>query len=310
MPGSTVMVTLDWSRFAETALPVAARLADLLGHGLRIVMVHEPARAPVPAAEVPAFTGPDEVTVRGAQQNYLATIADDLGQAGVRVAEAALIEGSAGPSLVADIERTNPALLVMATHGRGPLSRLWLGSVADHVIRHTSVPVVLVRPAGDPPDPSADATFSAGLVPLDRSPDAEAILVPLVPLARAAGARLTLLHVVRPVFDVADAMSPYPAMVPAPDVLDALQDEARQYLDTVAARVRSQGVDVTTTVVAGLGVAPTILGHLDDGSHDFVAMSTHGAGGFRRMLLGSVADKVIRGAAKPVIILRPESPAG
>lgn len=305
MPKSTVAVTLDWSRFAEAALPVAVRLARALDARLRIIMVHEPITAPVPAAELPIAIGPDDVAVREARQTYLAGVARDLGRINGAAIEVSLIEGAAGPSLVDDVARTEPAVLVMATHGRGPISRLWLGSVADHMIRHASVPVLLIRPASEDPEPAPAPAFKAALVPLDRSDDAEAILDPLLPIARATGARITLLHVIQPVLGVADAMSPYPALVPQ-DVLTALREEAERYLEDVARRLRAAGIEVSCIVAEGLGVAPTILEQLAGGGHDFVAMSTHGAGGLQRVLLGSVADKVVRGSFKPVLVVRPD----
>lgn len=304
---SSVMVSLDGSRFAEAALAVAARLARSAGARLRIVMAHEPIMALVPAADIPITTGPDEVAMRAEQQAYLAGVVHDLGAIGTHPAEAILVEGLAGPALVEQIERTAPDLVVMATHGRGPLSRLWLGSVTDHVIRHASVPLLLVRPKDGDPVPMADLKLATVLVPLDRSAEAEAMLGPLTDLARLTQAHLTLLHVIEPVLGVSGAVPPYPVAVPQ-EALETLRVEGQKYLDHVADSLRAQGLRVATKVVVGLGIAPTILAQADEGHLDLVAMSTHGAGGFRRVLLGSVADKVIRGSGKPVLVYRP--PAG
>jgi nucleotide-binding universal stress UspA family protein len=57
-------------------------------------------------------------------------------------------------------------------------------------------------------------------------------------------------------------------------------------------------------------VAGTVLEQLEQGDADFVAMTTHGAGGVKRLLVGSVADKVIRASRHPVLVLRPAAPAG
>jgi nucleotide-binding universal stress UspA family protein len=142
----SILVPLDGSRFSEVALPVATRLARSAGARLRLVMVHEPAMALVPAADVPVPYLPDDAELRAKEQTYLADLATRLGPVGPALASSKVVDGMAGPALAEAIMLEPPDLVVMATHGRGPLSRFWLGSVADHVVRHVSVPVLLLRP--------------------------------------------------------------------------------------------------------------------------------------------------------------------
>jgi nucleotide-binding universal stress UspA family protein len=80
---------------------------------------------------------------------------------------------------------------------------------------------------------------------------------------------------------------------------------AREYLEKIAARLREEGVSVQTRVVAAPHAAPAILEEAQTQRCDFIALATHGRGGLRRMLLGSIADKVIRGASTPVLVYRP-----
>lgn len=303
-----MVVSVDGSRFAETAIPVAARLARMAGARLRVLMVHEPVMALVPAADIPVTVGPDEVSLKAEEKTYLAGLAGDLGTVGRLPVDYTLLEGLAGPALVTELEHSVPDLLVMATHGRGPLSRFWLGSVADHVIRHTTTPVLLLHPRDGDPVPATEMKMERIIVALDRSDEAEAILAPLVSLARLTQAHLTLINVVEPVLGVSGAVPPYPVAVPQ-DTLELLRADAQKYLDRVADRLREQGVGVATRVIVGLGVAGTILSQADQGNFDTVAMTTHGATGFRRLLLGSVADKVIRGSNRPVLVLRPAADA-
>lgn len=300
----SIVVSLDGSRFAETALPVATRLARNAGASLQLLMVHEPVMAMVPAADIPSTTGPDEVAMRAAEKNYLATAAKDCGMVGPTPVGFSLLEGLAGPALVEEIERNRPDLLVLSTHGRGPLSRFWLGSVADHVVRHASVPVLLLHPREGAPVPAPDTRLQTCIVPLDRSADAEKILGPLTELAKLTQAHITLIHVIEPILGVTGAVPPYPLPVPA-ETIEAIRSDAQTYLDQVADRLRGAGLAVATKVVVGLGVAATVLDQLEAGKIDFVAMTTHGNRGFRRLLLGSVADKIVRGAGKPVLVFRP-----
>lgn len=300
----SVMVPLDGSRFAETAIGVAARVARAAGARLSVTMVHEPVMALVPAADIPIATGPDDLEVRAQQQTYLADTASRLGAVGPGPVGFEVVDGLAGPALVDSVDRQRPDLVVMATHGRGPLSRFWLGSVADHLIRHVSAPVLLIRPRDGDAIPVIDFRLSSVVVPLDLSDDSAAILDPLIDLAVVMDTHLTLIHVIEPILGISGAVPPYPISVPQ-EVLESTRHLAQKSLDETAEKLRARGLRVATKVVVGLGVAASVLQQVNEGKADFVAMTTHGAGGFRRLMLGSVADKVIRGSAKPVLVLRP-----
>ena len=300
----SVVVPLDGSRFAETAIGVAARLARGAGAKLTFVMVHEPVMALVPAADIPISTGPDDLEVRAQQQTYVADAASRLGAVGSGPVAFEVVDGLAGPALVDWVDRHQPDLVVMATHGRGPLSRFWLGSVADHLLRHVSAPVLLIRPRDGDSIPVIDFRLSTAVVPLDLSDDSAAILDPLTDLAMVMDTHLTLIHVIEPILGISGAVPPYPVPVPH-EALESTRRLAQKTLDDTAEKLRARGLRVATKVVIGLGVAASVLQQVNESNADFVAMTTHGAGGFRRFMLGSVADKVIRGAAKPVLVLRP-----
>jgi nucleotide-binding universal stress UspA family protein len=214
----------------------------------------------------------------------------DLALAGVGPVEYREAEGPAGPAVCEEATRLDADLVVMTTHGRGGAGRLWHGSVADYVVRHLTVPVLLVHP-DHAKTRSADSAFRGILVALDLSEDSEAILEPVEELARITHAPVTLIHVV---------MEP---------VLEVWKDpEAPRRLDRIAERLRERGVVVFTRVTSGIDAALTLRDALRESRFDLLAMTTHGAGGLRRLWMGSVADKVVRSASKPVLILRPRTP--
>ena len=93
----SVMVPLDGSRFAEYALPVAIRLARAAGARLRLLMVHEPMMALVPAADVPIGIGIDELGLRAEAQTYLAETAHELGTIGPGPVTFEVVDGLAAP---------------------------------------------------------------------------------------------------------------------------------------------------------------------------------------------------------------------
>ncbi|HEV8598125.1 MAG TPA: universal stress protein [Gemmatimonadales bacterium] len=298
----TILVPLNGSRFAEAALPLAARLARGARAQLHLVMAHQPVAALVGMGEaVVPPSGLDE-DLRAQEESYLAERAARLGRVGRGRVGFKEVEGPAGPAICDEATRLQAGLIVMATHGRGAVGRLWLGSVADYVVRHIAVPVLLVHPGRDEPQ-SAEAGRGI-LVALDLSPQAEAILEPVVSFAQLTEAHVTLVHVVERIFEMGKLT--VPTSIPlSPDFAEASRAEAQQKLDRVADRLRERGLSVSTRVVIGLDVAGTLVDALKDPTFGLVAMTTHGVGGMRRLLMGSVATKLLRKTAKPLLLLRP-----
>lgn len=138
------------------------------------------------------------------------------------------------------------------------------------------------------------------LVPLDGSALAEKALAHAQELARLFGSELILLRVV---------VSPYTLVAPdlilagADPDLPALRANAEAYLRSVASRLEGQGVTVRTVVCDG-PVAETILDQAQAQDADLIVMSTHGRSGVRRWVYGSVAERVLQGAACPVLLIR------
>jgi len=286
----TILVPLDGTRFAESALPMASRLARGEASSLHLVLAHQLVPALVGMGEFALpLTNIDE-DQRSEEISYLESTAADLALAGVGPVEYREAEGPAGPAICEEAIRLGADLVVMTTHGRGGVGRLWHGSVADYVVRHLTIPVLLVHP-DHPKTRSADSALRGILVALDLSEDSEAILEPVEELARITNAPVTLMHVI---------MEP---------VLEVWKDaEAARRLDWMADRLRERGVVVSTRVATGINPALTLRDALRESRFDLMAMTTHGAGGLRRFWMGSVADTVVRSAAKPVLVLRPRTP--
>jgi nucleotide-binding universal stress UspA family protein len=299
----SILVPVDGSRFAEGALPIARRIVELVHGRLHLVLVHEPVAAFAGMGEMIAPPPDLDTEFRQQELRYLTETVEEIGALGSAEVTFSNPNGPAGEAIAALAESRHADLVVMATHGRGTLGRLWLGSVADFVVRHLSIPVLLVHPdrTGQKRPP---VRFRGIMVPVDFSPASEAILEPAGQLALATQAHVTLLHVIEPFYMVGEPTVPYP--VPQdPTITEIRRSDAQRRLDDLADRMRQRGIGVSTRVVIGSNAAGGILSALDEAPYDLVAIATQGHGGVRRLLLGSVADKVIRGAEKPVMILRP-----
>jgi nucleotide-binding universal stress UspA family protein len=147
------------------------------------------------------------------------------------------------------------------------------------------------------PDLRAGLTIRRLLVPLDGSRLAEATLPAAASLARHFGARVTLLHVTE---------RGAPATVHGERHLTAPGD-ADRYLGEVAARFGAAGIDTETHVHPNPegNVPQSIVAHAADLTEDLIVLATHGAGGARRALFGSVAQQVLRRGPRPVLLVRP-----
>ena len=135
------------------------------------------------------------------------------------------------------------------------------------------------------------------LVPLDGSREAEAVLPEAVQLAECCGAELLLLQVA--------FAHVFPGLDPTEEEVQVIGN-AEGYLAEVAKRLTGSGLPVRTAVRYGRPIAQ-ILDHIASKGVDMVAMSTHGRSGLRHLVMGSVAEAVVRRAAVPVLLLRPRA---
>jgi nucleotide-binding universal stress UspA family protein len=308
-----IVVPLDGSRFGERALPTAIALATRREGALDLVTVAVPAAAPPPERDR-AVTG-DESRERGTAhaQSYLDRVAEAVHASGFQGAltRHVVAPGNAARSIVRHAAEVEADLIAMTTHGRGPLQRAWLGSTADGVIRRSPCPVLLLRPkdegtAAADPVPAVELSarpepFSRALLTLDGSDAAERAFDAL-PALLAEGA---VVHLVRVVPPFVAGGSPY-----LPHTVREAQDHERvlkasaDYLERFGERVEAAGFDARAEVVTAGQPAVAILQKTEEVGAGVIAMSTSGRGGAARLLLGSVADKVVRGAPCPVLLSR------
>jgi len=204
----------------------------------------------------------------------------------------------------------------MTTHGRGPLGRFWLGSVADELVRESPVPLLLIRPTKETADLTREPSLKHIMVPLDGTESAEQMLPNAVELGRFLDADFTLVRVVQPVGTLVpggEAGTIGFQVQTLLDRIDTLQEqvvkEAREYLERKAAPLRQLGLKVSWRVDVADQPATAILHDAVPPIIDMVAMETHGRRGLARLFLGSVADKVIRAATVPVLVHHPTTAA-
>jgi nucleotide-binding universal stress UspA family protein len=303
----TILVPLDCTPFGEYALPMALSLARCSHARVHLVHVHA-----LPEATYGELTVYDDrrldEEIRRTEKQYLEKLRQDIEQKTGVTAVLHNVIGDMASGIRGVAETTAADLVVMTTHGRGPIGRFWLGSVADDLVRELKVPLLLVHPQKGAVNLSAQACLEHILIPLDGTPLGERIVEPVATLAKLTGADVTLLRVVTPV---------YPTILPAEagtfggmavelmERIDQLQAQVKKdsgaYLEQIAKCLRERGLNVRTRVAVEDQPGSAII----EEAHkpiDLIAMETHGRHGLSRLLMGSVADKVIRGATIPVLV--------
>ncbi|MBT8395615.1 MAG: universal stress protein [Gemmatimonadetes bacterium] len=302
-----LLVTLDGSDFGDHALPFARAIAEKTGASVNLSHVSccDP---PTDLLQNTPFQY-EGVSMEAYEEKhseerreYLKGKADGLQKVlpGSKV-DSTLLEGYVTEALERQANAIDAKMLIMTTHGRTGVSRAWLGSVADSLVRHSSFPLFVIRPLDDG-ESFPDPRFEHFLVPLDGSPIGEKILEPTVDLGKAMGARFTLLHVVAPYVTVGARVSPLPA-----GHLQERLEKAEEYLEGVTGRLRAQGLEAEPLIESHFAPARAILNTAEAQGVDLISIATHGYTGVKRALLGSVTDKVLRAARCPLLLERPSA---
>jgi nucleotide-binding universal stress UspA family protein len=142
------------------------------------------------------------------------------------------------------------------------------------------------------------------VVALDGSPLAEAALEPAIEVAKLWDAELSLVQVVAPITTASGPHLTFPSSF-AEHATAVRKETALDYIRDVAEQVRESGVRASGVAVIGSNVPETLIDLADPARVGLIVVATHGLGGVRRLVLGSVADKVVRGANVPVLVVRP-----
>ncbi len=268
-----ILVPLDGSKLAEQALPYAQKLAE---PGCQLILLE---------------VGQDE---------------DDLGLLERHADSCVALESAVGDpaeQILRVAKDLNVGLIVMTTHGRGALGRWAFGSVADAVTRTSPVPVFVVHPRDG--DSEIVPVIQRVVVPLDGSPLAEEALPTAMSLARR-------LHVPVHLVTAIDVARILPVEMMPTVAFDAslfeatvaqLEADATAWLTQAADQLQHEGVGTTWAILRGspfLAIADAVK------PGDVIVMTSHGHGGAKRWLLGSVAEKLIREGPVPVVLV----PAG
>jgi nucleotide-binding universal stress UspA family protein len=295
---SRILVPLDGSRLAETAIPIAERLAGACGAAVTLLHVIE--------KDAPASVHGEPHLARQADaEAYLERIARRLTPAGLKVDYHVheVPVGDVARSIAGHADEQQSDLVVMCTHGAGDLRRGLWGSNAQRVLQICRRPVLLVRTESVPADPPRFEPATI-MVPLDGTVAAEAALPLAARLAHVLGAQLRLVMVVPTLETVAGEQQPRATFLPGTTrmLLNVEEEQAAAYLEELAASLRDSGVPTVAEVRRGAPVAE-LAADAAEHADGLVVTATHGRAGLQAIWSASVATRLLKRTNAPILLV-------
>jgi nucleotide-binding universal stress UspA family protein len=286
MTWSRILCPVDGSEISRDALVYAVALARWRSarvHALRVVDTRLPPITAIPEG----FAVPDALRTMATEE--IARVVAEL-DAGA-IVEPCVTEGEVVGAILEQAAQLDVDVIVIGTHGRGGVQRFLLGSVAAKVLRKADRPVIAVPPGSGA---GHAAPFRSIVCATDLSEPGNRAVTTAAALAADAGASLVVLHAVEWPFGVEAGPDPLT------ELRHNIEAEARDQI----AKLLSPGQQRVEVALTTGRPQADILGRAASSSADLLVLGASGRGAVGAGLLGSTADRVIRQAECPVLIVR------
>lgn len=263
-----ILAPLDGASASESAIEAVAPVARAWGLELALLRVEKEEADPTAAG------------------HYLAGVRESLQKQGIR-AGTHVWKGDPAEQILAFSAAADIRLIAMATHARKGIDRVVTGSVTESVLRKADIPVLAVRPGHAPGKGRL-------VVALDGSEASEQVVADAAAVAKALAVEVDLIRAALPI-ETAGGIGQGPNLYASEDPMP--------YLATVAERMAGLGIKARTFGPVGRA-AEEVVRHATKEGASLICMTTHGRTGLSRIVLGSVAEEILRTAPCPVLIRR------
>jgi len=286
-----ILLPLDGTEQSESICGWVTGFARAIGAEIELLMVTDPGQRSLPTDD------------RSTEQawGYLHRRTHTFELSGVK-ATCKVAIGNSAEEIVTRAGSPDIDMIAMATRCRSALVGGMFGSVTNKVLRSAPVPVLTMDPHGPSCPLPVLGKPSAILVPLDGSEMSELAVPVASSLAGTADAEVLFVRVISPPYLTSSTEGAY--IYPSYSALDEEREAATQYLAGFTDRARVEGVNASWRISSGHAAA-RIVEIVEDRPGTLIVMSTHGRSGFRRWVLGSVTERVIRSSGQPVLALPP-----
>jgi nucleotide-binding universal stress UspA family protein len=284
----SILCPVDFSSISNSALKYALALAR--NHGARLHVIHAVSPVALRSNDF-AFNSAEilkqlhknaEAQMKGLEAEVL--------RSGVP-ADFEVRINDPGDEIQRQIRKSKANIVIMGTHGRNTVQRFFLGSVAEHMLRKSPVPIFTVSGMR-----KSDSRIRSVLIATDFGPGTPEAVEWGIGISRETGAKATLMHVI-----------PHTASANLEETyLTALTRGIEVQLLELAATIEASSLDISVRVETGLPWR--VIHNVAQATHpDLIVMNIHGKSRLDRMLLGSTAERIIRSAECPVLSIPPRA---
>lgn len=236
------------------------------------------------------------------RNSYINMVASRLAERGINVRAMTTI-GKPEDEILRVAEEEGVDLITMATHRESLLARGILGSVTDRIIHQSSVPILTIRP--EIVSETTPQKPEIILVPLDGSEVSESVVPLAMSIAQKSGSELLFVRVTNNPYQ--NAMGDAGIYYPSPLSSVKASIVAGEYLEPFVDKAKKLGISASMKTPTG-SPAFCLISLADENDSTLTVIGTRGQEGIRRLIVGSVTDKVIRSSGNPVLIVPPKHP--
>jgi nucleotide-binding universal stress UspA family protein len=296
-----IIVPIDFSKMSVQAIQIAKQLARRFGASIHLAHVRHlnyatDFVAPAPPIVPFSFTTYEQV----GEQTALKDLKKVAGECGVSSATCDVLSGAPPFDEICRLAQTVPAdLVVMPTHGRTGLKHVFLGSTAERIVRHSSCPVLVTRGSALQANNGSRFRIKTILVPVDFSNCSREGLRYAIAFANEFGAKIILVHATYLGYVYSTEGT---ALYDIPGLQKAARKTAERKMRELVRSVNFGAVKFEAAFTDGSPVID-ICAFAKNHDVDLIITSTHGFTGFTHVLIGSIAERVVRHAPCSVLVV-------
>ena len=289
-----IIVPIDFSKMSVQAIQIARQLARRFGASIHLAHVRQSNYAGDFVA--PAFMTYEQI----GEQTALEELKKVASECGVSSATCDVLSGAPPFDEICRLAQTVPAdLVVMPTHGRTGLKHVFLGSTAERIVQHSSCPVLVTRRKTVKSRNGSQAGMKTILVPVDFSSCSREGLRYAIAFANEFGAKIILLHATYIGYIYSAEGT---ALYDIPSLQKAARQAAKRKMRDLVRSLDFGAVKFETAFTNGSPVVD-ICAFAKDQDVDLIITSTHGFTGFAHVLIGSIAEQLVRHAPCSVLVV-------
>jgi len=296
-----IIVPIDFSKMSVQAIHVAKQLARRFSASIHLAHVRHlnyaaDLMAPLPPMVPFAFTPYEQ----NGEQIALKELKKVASESGVSSASCDVLSGAPPFDEICRLAHAIPAdLVVMPTHGRTGLKHVFLGSTAERIVQHSSCPVLVTRENSAQSKNGSRFRIKTILVPVDFSSCSREGLRYAIAFANEFGAQIILLHATYLGYVYSSEGT---AIYDIPGLQKAARQTAERKMRDLVRSLDFGAVKFETAFTEGSPVTD-ICAFAKDHDVDLIITSTHGFTGFTHVLIGSIAEQVVRHSPCSVLVV-------